>query len=138
METGVIIETKRLILRRPRPEDTLTLVGLWTDLAVTRYLGGPRKEPALTVALEESVKSPEKFDLWPLIEKDSSSIIGHCGLIEKTVEQKEVIELVYVLHPSVWGRGYAREIGRALIEYGFRELGLPRIVALIDPGNSPS
>ena len=125
-------------MRRPCLEDFPSLVSLWTDPKVTRYLGGPRKESELIPSLEESVKNPQKFDLWPLVEKGTRRIVGHCGLIEKNIAGNDEIELIYVLHPSVWGRGYAREAGKALIDYGFHELGLSRIVALVDPGNIPS
>ena len=45
------------------------------------------------------------------------------------------VEIAYELAPRAWGRGYATEAARALVEYGLRELGLARIVALILPDN---
>ncbi len=46
--------------------------------------------------------------------------------------------MAYELAPRVWGHGYATEAARALIEYGFDELQLRRIVALILPANTRS
>jgi RimJ/RimL family protein N-acetyltransferase len=38
------------------------------------------------------------------------------------------VELTYALGRAYWGLGYATEAGRTLIEFGFRELGIDRIV----------
>lgn len=38
------------------------------------------------------------------------------------------VELTYALGRVYWGKGYASEAGKALIELGFRELGIGRIV----------
>ena len=42
------------------------------------------------------------------------------------------------LHPAQWGRGYTTEAARAMIDFGFRELGLHRIWADCDPRNVAS
>ncbi len=34
----------------------------------------------------KSIESPYEYDLWTLIEKESNTAIGHCGLLEKEVE----------------------------------------------------
>lgn len=138
METRLILETRRLLQRTLREEDLPYLVELWTDPEVTRYIGGPREKGNLRDSLRESLENDHTFDLWPLLEKGTDHVVGHCGLIEKSVEEPEEIELVYVLHSSVWGRGYGREIGRALLDYGLRKRALDRIIALIDPENMSS
>jgi RimJ/RimL family protein N-acetyltransferase len=48
------------------------------------------------------------------------------------------VELGYTLARDVWGRGYATELGRALIEYAFTELRVPRVVAQVEPANTAS
>ncbi len=48
------------------------------------------------------------------------------------------VEVAYELAPRVWGHGYATEAARALVDYGFGELSLRRIVALILPDNARS
>ena len=44
----------------------------------------------------------------------------------------------YALLPSVWRRGFGAELCAALLEYGFSGLGLPEIVAVVDPRNTAS
>jgi RimJ/RimL family protein N-acetyltransferase len=48
------------------------------------------------------------------------------------------IEIGWRLNRSAWGKGYATEAARPIIEHAFRTVGLRRIVADIDPGNSAS
>ena len=38
----------------------------------------------------------------------------------------------------MWGRGYATELGSALIAYAFDELEVPRVVAQVEPANQAS
>jgi len=38
------------------------------------------------------------------------------------------VELTYALGRAYWGQGYATEAGQSLIEFGFRQLGIDRIV----------
>ncbi len=45
------------------------------------------------------------------------------------------VEVGYRLHVSQWGKGYATEIARELVRFGFEDLGLSRIVAITHPEN---
>ena len=47
------------------------------------------------------------------------------------------VEVGWHLHPDSWGRGYATEAARAVIERGFRA-GLPEVYAVVRPGNTAS
>ena len=134
------LETDHLLLRPIEPGDIPGLVGLWTDPEVTRHLGGPRERDKLWVGFTEDLANPPSgdFDLWPVVEKASGRTIGHCGLLEKTVDGSPRIELIYVIAREFWGRGYAGEIGRALTDYAFKVLGVSELIALIEPDNEIS
>lgn len=135
-----ILETERLWLRRQRVEDVAFLTDLWSDAAVTRYMGGPRERSWLHSVFTETAAHPfaDAYDLWPLMEKMSGLPVGHCGLLDKEVEGKAEIELTYVLAQPSWGKGYAVEIGRGLMQYAFSALKLQRLIALIEPDNPAS
>jgi RimJ/RimL family protein N-acetyltransferase len=47
-------------------------------------------------------------------------------------------EVLWALHPDAWKQGYATEMARAALEYGFKELGLALIFAMTKPDNGPS
>ena len=101
--SSFILETERLILRRQRSADVLFLTDLWADPQVTRFMGGPRERGWLQSVFEETAEAPyaERYDLWPVVEKGTGRVVGHCGLLDKEVEGRTEIELSYVLDSSV-------------------------------------
>jgi ribosomal-protein-alanine N-acetyltransferase len=134
------IETQRLVLRNTRASDIPTLVSMWTDPEVTRFMGGPRDAAWLEKNFAEDAnnRDPLLYDQWPVVDKSSGKMIGYCGLLDKEVEGQPEVELVYVFVPAAWGRGYATEMALALREHATRKMGLRRLVALIEPENEPS
>jgi len=139
-ESLIILETERLIPRHQQPSDVAALVELWSDPEVTDHMGGPRERAQLLSAFEETGTCPmaETYDLWPVVEKDSGEVVGHCGLLEKEVQQGQEIELIFVIRRASWGRGYATEVARAIKRHAFERLVLRRLIALIEPGNLAS
>ena len=135
-----ILETERLELRRLQSRDIPSLLDLWTDPEVTAHMGGPRDRDQLESDFSKEAAEPfaQQYDLWPLVEKRTGRVLGHCGLLEKEVDARTEIELVYVIARPAWGKGFGSEVARALIQYAFRELNLARLVALIEPENTAS
>jgi ribosomal-protein-alanine N-acetyltransferase len=135
-----ILKSERLIIRRQQASDISALVDLWADPDVTRYLGGPRDRDWLRAEFEKVAQEPfaERYDLWPVIEKETGRVVGHCGLLEKEVDGSTEIELIYVFAVPAWGRGYATEIGRALAQHAVEQMEIARLIALIEPGNVAS
>ena len=136
----IILQTKRLCLRRLQNSDVEALIEMWSDPEVTKHLGGPRDRENLKKIFEEDVKNPyaEQYDLWPVEEKQSKEVVGDCGLLAKDVDGKQEIELIYIFKASAWGKGYATEIGRAIVKYAFEEMKIGRVIALIEPKNKAS
>jgi [ribosomal protein S5]-alanine N-acetyltransferase len=48
------------------------------------------------------------------------------------------LEVFYSLAPAAWGKGYATEAARAVVEYALGDLGLPEVLAEVDEGNLAS
>ena len=134
------IETDRLIIRWAQKVDFEPLAALWADPEVTYYMGGPHNyEESLKELREDAQLNPQPaFTQWPVIEKETGRVVGDCGILEKDIDGRNQYEIVYVLAKSAWGKGFATEVACALKDYAFNQLGLKRITALIDPGNSKS
>src|SRR3990170_9154392 len=81
--------------------------------------------------------APPRYTLWPVVERATVRVIGESGLLEKDVDGRREIELVYVFATDVWGRGYATEAASAVRDAAIRA-GIPRLIALIDPDNPAS
>lgn len=76
------------------------------------------------------------FGFWGVRERGRDDLIGFCGL--RHLEPTEDVEILYGIDPRLWGRGYATESARALLEWTFRETALPGIFAGADAGNRAS
>lgn len=65
--------------------------------------------------------------------------MGYTGLFHYLdIAGRPEIEVGYRLGRAHWGRGYATEAVIAVRDYSFNVLGLPRLVALVDPMNVAS
>jgi len=62
----------------------------------------------------------------------AGAVIGSVGL---TVHHQTRAEIGYTINPTHWGRGYATEAAKALLDFGFSELALERITATCRPEN---
>jgi [ribosomal protein S5]-alanine N-acetyltransferase len=135
----VIAETDRLTIRLLTEPDISALASIWADAQVTRFMGGPRVFEEVCASFRRDLDVPPlQFDLWPVVERSSEVVLGHCGLLPKTVDGRDEVELVYVIAAAFWGRGYATEAAAAIRDYGFRTLGVARLVSLIDPAHAAS
>lgn len=76
--------------------------------------------------------------LGVLIKRATEQVIGFAGLLQCDALGEPDYELGFVLRRSAWGHGYATEIGRAQLDYGFNVLGLTRLLALVSPVNNAS
>jgi ribosomal-protein-alanine N-acetyltransferase len=134
------IETPRLLIRSLQLADAEALVAIWADPQVTQFMGGPRDRAEVQRLVEEGAQlpTPREIDLWPVVEKSSGRVVGDCGLVNKEVDGQNEVELIYVLERDSWGKGYATEAASAIMRYAFVELGLPRLICLIDPENVAS
>jgi len=135
----ISLETERLRLRNTQESDVPDLVRMWIDPEVSRFMGG--KDAAWleqTFRADARQADPLLYDQWPVFEKSSGKLVGYCGLLDKEVEGREEVELTYALVRSAWGQGYATEISVALREHAWNQMGLRRLIALIDPENEVS
>ncbi len=126
-----MLTTPRLRLSRILPEDANDLYAFSKRRKVTRHLlWYPHPSRAHTRAyvrlLQEKYDSHEFFD-WGVHEKDGR-LIGTCGFASINETQKTA-EIGYVFSPKVWGKGYAVEAARRVMDFGFRTLGLSSITA---------
>jgi len=137
------LRTERLVIRPYRDDDATALHEVFGAPEVMRWTPSlPSKDVAETVqrlarTMAFTARQPPGFGLWALELRDSAAFLGQVGLFPVESKGPEV-EVAYELAPRVWGHGYATEAARALVEYGFGELGLRRIVALILPDNARS
>jgi len=74
---------------------------------------------------------------WGIILKETNKLIGTC-CIGDFDEGARRAEIGYDITQVEWGKGFATEALRVVIEYGFKVMNLNRIEATITPGNNAS
>src|SRR5215210_9051698 len=150
----VQLETARLILRAPVPEDADALAPMYADAEVMRYVGDGR-----TLSRAETERSVRRmierweadgFGLFTTVRKQDGALIGRVGLLVWNTETWEPttraahtngpteVEVGYTLGRDFWGHGFATEAAGAVRDYALEGLGAERLIALIIHGNTAS
>ena len=75
------------------------------------------------------------YGIWLIREEHGTALVGTTGL--RPLEDSG-LEIFYSLAPGSWGKGYATEAARAVVEHALGPLGLPEVLAEVDEGNAAS
>ena len=137
MSSPFSIETGRLLLRAVTADDVGDLVALHEDPLVAEYLGVRDRdwyEWRVGASLEEWEQRGHGFVV--IADAGSGRFLGRSGF--KFWPEFGETELGWVLRPEARGRGVATEAARALLDWGFAELPVPYVTAMIRPGNEAS
>ncbi len=134
-----VLHIERLILRPVTADDHAVLLAHWTAPDVLRFLfdGVAPSAAGITEAIEASTRDFGRagYGLWLIHEKDGTDLVGTAGL--RPLEDLG-LEIFYSLAPGSWGRGYATEAARAVLEHALGPVGLPEVLAEVDEGNTAS
>jgi [ribosomal protein S5]-alanine N-acetyltransferase len=132
------IETERLRLRPLKASDRLDLHHLFTDPDVRRYLWDDQVLPieqTWAVVAESLRRFPaDGTGLLAVSLRGKAPMIGFGGYWPFPPR----LEILFGLAPVQWGRGLATELVRALVRYGFEELGLDQVDGSADAPNIAS
>ena len=135
------IDTGRLILRRLEYSDAASVHRNWaSDPEVQKKYGEPVYETPDDVKglLDKYITSYDNGGYrWAVIEKESGECIGQAAyfLVDR---HNDFGEIEYCIGRAYQGKGYATEATKALIGYGFDEMGLNKVQICCRPVNTPS
>ncbi|EBS2691519.1 GNAT family N-acetyltransferase [Salmonella enterica subsp. enterica serovar Newport] len=136
-------ESERLLYRHIIMSDSEALFRIYGDLRTQIFNpAGPH------IDIEQSRKSIENriiktniygFNDWAIMKKEKPDhIIGFGGLFVSVFNGKLVNNLGYIFEPDAWGKGYATELSKRAISYGFEEIKLQEIVGVTRENNLAS
>lgn len=135
------LETARLRLRAVVPADVPDLLAVFGDPVVCRYWSRPPlADVAEADALQQEIAAlfaERTLFQWAIAERASDRLVGTCTLADLSVEHRRAA-LGYAVGRAAWGRGYATEALRALLDLAFGALALHRLEADVDPRNAAS
>lgn len=136
-----VIETERLLLRRITNDDVNEVFELRSNPETMKYIPRPLVQNNED-ALAHIAMIDEKIDTnigvnWGITLKDNPKLLGIIGFYRMQPENYRA-EIGYMLSPDFHGKGIIPEAVNRLIRYGFDDLKLHSIEAVIDPENSAS
>lgn len=136
-----LLSTKRLQLRRLRFEDAEGLFPMFSDIeAMPSYGHEPHRSLDDTYEL---IRRTENFYTqrvairWGIVLAGEEKVIGTCGLHHLDLAMQHG-EIGYELYRDYWRQGIMTEAASAVLNYGFDEMGLHRIEAVINKANVAS
>lgn len=127
-----ILRTERLVLRRARIDDVDAFHAVLSHPRAMLYWSTPphatldETREWVTAMVERSAGQCTDF----AVELDGR-LIGKAGCYA-------LPEIGYILHPDVWGRGYAREALSAAVAHIFATTDIAKLTADVDPRNTAS
>lgn len=134
------LETRRLLLREVRPEDSQAIFSYYSDHLVTKYFMEPltNQKQAEEIAQEyiEYYRAGTGL-VWAITLKGDPTLVGTCGY-EIFSRYDKRGEIGYDLALAYWGQGLMKEALQAVIAYSFDILSLNRIQAYIMAENERS
>ncbi len=135
------LATQRLQLRRIRQSDAPELFAILSDEEAMRFYGHePHHNISETHSLISKIEvryARREAIRWAVTLKGEDRLIGTCSLHHIDAESRRA-ETGYELHRAYWGRGLMPEAVAAILTYGFSEMELHRVEALIDIANEQS
>ncbi|KAF2518002.1 GNAT family N-acetyltransferase [Flavobacterium foetidum] len=136
-----VVETERLLLDRVTDSDVKEVFQLRSNPETMKYIPRPlvtNHEGALEHIKMINDKIEENICInWGIRLKGSPKLLGIIGFYRMQPENYRS-EIGYMLNPDFHGKGIITEAVKKLIKFGFEELKLHSIEAVIDPENTAS
>lgn len=141
MTKKYFLKTDRVGFSTWNDTDIELAIQLWGEKDVTRFIcaTGEFTQQDIINRLNIEISNYKQFSVqyWPIFELKTGELIGCCGIRPFQAEDR-TYELGFHLRREYWGRGYASEAARAVINYSFEILKTIRIYAGHHPENTAS
>lgn len=135
-----ILGTARCLIRETVPGDVDAFYQIYSHPAITEYMEGlyPDVEEERQYVRDyiEKVYTFFGFGVWTVVERECGAVIGRAGFSYR--EGFDEPELGFIIGVPWQRRGYAEEVCRAVLAYGWSALEFQRIQALVEVENTPS
>jgi len=137
------LTTERLQLRAPRMADLDAVHAIHADPETNRFNpAGPHRTIEQSRRLLESWLehwAGNGFGYWAVEAiAEPGCVIGFGGVVRKSIDGRERLNLYFRFRPSSWGKGFASEMVEAAKGLAFTNLGYGEIAATVRPDNAPS
>ncbi|GAB2539744.1 GNAT family N-acetyltransferase [Gracilibacillus alcaliphilus] len=136
----IIFETERLYTREMDHSDYQRLADILQDPEVMHAYEHAFNDEEVLSWLHNQLDryKQDGHGLWALILKETSDMIGQCGLTYQHFQGESVLEIGYLLRQDCWHQGYAIEAAQAAKRYAFLQLGCKEVYSIIRDSNIAS
>ena len=132
-----VLESSRLVLREITLNDAEDIFLLRTNEAAMKYINKPKLNSIEdAIELINKMNDPVRIN-WGITLKNESKVIGTIGY-HRVEKEHYRAEIGYMLDPGYWNTGLMSEAIARVIDFGFNEMKLHSIEAVINPENSVS
>ena len=133
----MLLETNRLIVECFKTSDISDWAKTESDVNVRRFVDG--KVLSFVEArtyVEMNIRQYKKigYGRYAVRLKETGNLIGMCGFLKENYG----IDFGYRYSKNSWGKGFGFEAAKVVLNYGFSELGLEKLVGLTAEENSGS
>jgi len=151
---NLILTSNRLVLTPHGPADLDLSVEMFTNPQVVKYAGGVMDEATIARDMSKWSKRGGNgcIGIWCISDRKTEEKYGSIALLPIPIEEDDTdfnlvvpgempegdIEIGYFLKPSAWGRGYATEASRRLLQFAFQETPLKEVVSTFEEENIAS
>lgn len=126
------IRTERLLLRPAKACDLQAFHTILSDRDATAYWSTPpHTDIAETQAWLDAMLAIDPTQGEDVVIEHEGRVIGKAGLFAFP-------EIGFILHPDAWGKGFAGEALRPVLDRAFAVHDLPTVEADVDPRNTAS
>ncbi|HXS36645.1 MAG TPA: GNAT family N-acetyltransferase [Flavipsychrobacter sp.] len=136
-----VLETERLILRRPVMTDADEIYKYRSDAELMKYIlhrfTTDKKEVVETIERVNALISNNEGINWAITLKGNETIVGMIGYVHFFPDRFRA-EIGYMLHTPHHGKGIIHEAMKATIKYGFEIMNLHSIEAIVNYQNEAS
>jgi RimJ/RimL family protein N-acetyltransferase len=138
----IVLETERLVVRRYELDDADQAYAIYSEPDVWRWLGGGSPHVSVEESrawVERLLKRADEWDpigAWAVVRREDNQLLGTVHLLP--LEGGPDIEIGYHYGKDFWGHGYASEVARAVIPYGFEVTEEDELVGVVFQQNIAS
>ncbi len=139
-ESKSMFSTERLHVRHIEPADVDAMHAVYGDADAMRWVGDAvplaREYCAEWIVITQRNYALRGYGMSALAERDSSEVIGFCGLVHPGGQPE--VEIKYALRREYWGKGFATEAVTGMLAYGASSFAITRVIATTAPENIAS
>jgi RimJ/RimL family protein N-acetyltransferase len=128
LSSAPVLETDRLILREPRLDDAAAVAALANNRKVAEMTSLLPHPYGIEDAARWISSLPAETGNWNfvMVERESGKLVGVCGYGKRPLRGPKIS---YWIGEPFWGRGYATEAMRAVVDHLFSVTALDEIAA---------